>query len=151
MTETCEYFAMWNRPVTKTNISWFHLVLKSTQIQRKVVVKGYIHHTNTIKCTFNHVQLTYPVVQGKLLKHMILTKIYKRQGNRGNVLKSRILIIPIIRNVYFLTSSKGKGKTSRLLLSQSKRRSEIRVKKKKKKAFYAYKFGQDYNPKFRNS
>lgn len=84
MTETCGYFAMWKQAShKKTNISWFHLVLKSTQIQRKVVVKGYTHHTNTIKCTFNHVQLTYPVVQGKLLKHMILTKIYKRQGNRG--------------------------------------------------------------------
>ena len=55
---------------------------KSTQIQRKVVVKGYIHHTNTIKCIFNHVQLTYPVVQGKLLKNMVLTKIYKRREQR---------------------------------------------------------------------
>ena len=84
MTETCGYFAMWKQASDKkTNISWFHLVFKSTQIQRKVVVKGYIHHTNTIKCIFNHVQLTYPVVQGKLLKNIVLTKIYKRQGNRG--------------------------------------------------------------------
>ena len=66
-----------------------HLVLKSTPIQRKVVVKGYIHHTNTIKCIFNHVQLTYPVVQGKLLKNMVLTKIYKRQGNRGKCPKKQ--------------------------------------------------------------